>query len=97
MAVEKTTFGLLENLLADGKVTAIYVSEDGIRYEKEGALHSSTLDFSSDEARLKLIQEIIKAGNGQLSRETPTVDCILSDGTKVQATLQPLSLELHKA
>jgi pilus assembly protein CpaF len=88
--------GPLEPLLADAGVTAIYLDEEAIRYEKAGVMHTSDIQFESDDQRRQVIGSIVSAGGATLSASNPVVDCVLGDGTRVHAEYAPLSLSLHK-
>ncbi len=89
--------GPLEPLLADSAITAIHLDTDAIRYEKAGVTHSSNITFESENQRRQVIESIVAAGGGVVSPENPQVDCVLSDGTRVQAHYEPLSVSLYKA
>ena len=96
MTTSPLNVGPLEALLADAQVTAIHVDETTIRYEKLSATHVSPLRFESHDQRRAVIDGIVRAGGETLSGETPVVDCVLSDGTRVRAEYDPLRLSLHK-
>lgn len=88
--------GPLEPLLADAGVTAIYIDEASIRYEKAAATHISDIRFESADQRRQVIESIVSAGGATLSADHPSVDGALADGTRVHAVYAPLSLSLHK-
>lgn len=88
--------GPLEPLLADPAVTAIYIDEDSLRFDKAGAAHTSGLRFDSDSQRRQVIESIVAACGALLAAASPEVDGVLADGTRVHATFAPLHLALHK-
>ncbi|MBK8020602.1 MAG: hypothetical protein IPK19_04010 [Chloroflexi bacterium] len=87
----------LEPLLADASVTAIHIREDGIHYGQAGVLRTSEIRFESDAQRRQIVNAIVRAGGAVLSADHPVADCILTDGTRVHAQYQPLSISLYKA
>lgn len=97
MTFNSIDVGPLEPLLADADITAIFLDSDAVRYEKYGVMHISDIRFESDNQRRQVIEGIVVAGGEMLSVDNPKVFCILSDGTRVQAYYEPLSLSLHKA
>jgi pilus assembly protein CpaF len=88
--------GPLEALLADPAITAIYIDGQGVRYSKHGLTQMSEIAFENVAQRWQLIESIVRACGETLSADHPTVDCTLTDGTRVHAEYAPLSLSLHK-
>jgi Flp pilus assembly CpaF family ATPase len=88
--------GILEVLLTDPDITAIYVDETFIRYEKGAQTQRTDLTFVDAAQRQQVIESIVQAGGKTLSAAIPTVDCVLDDGTQVHAEYAPLLLTLHK-
>lgn len=90
------SFGPLEPLLADSAITAIHITPTKIEYLKDGQLHVSQ-DTFQDEAELHgIIGAILQSANQTLSADHSPVNCVLSDGTKIHATYEPLFMSLTK-
>lgn len=96
MTVSPINFGPLESLLADPAITAIYIDIQNVRYTKAGQTLASDIVFESDVQRRQLIERILASCVEVPSADRHTVDCTLTDGTRVQVVYAPLSLSLHK-
>ena len=96
MTANPIEVGVLEALLTDPDITAIYVDEAAIRYEKDAQTHSADLTFEDAAQRQAVVESIVQAGGKTLSAAAPVVDCVLEDGTRVHAEYAPLQLTLHK-
>jgi pilus assembly protein CpaF len=88
--------GPLDALLADPAITAIFIDGQGVRYSKNGLTQASDIAFENDAQRWQVIESIVSACGETLSTDRPTVDCTLTDGTRVHAEYAPLSLSLDK-
>jgi pilus assembly protein CpaF len=88
--------GPLDALLADSAITAIYIDGQGVRYSKHGLTQMSEITFENDVQRWQVIESVVSACGETLSADHPTVDCTLTDGTRVHVVYMPLSLSLHK-
>ena len=97
MSEPRFSLGPLEALLQDQDVTAVMADEHQIRYRKDNVTHVSAHTFSSRDALLEVIRNVAQAGGVAISPEQAAVDCVLADGTRVIASLNPAKLELHKA
>lgn len=84
---------ILEELLADDEVTEIMVNgPDNIFIEKAGRLIKSDLKFSSAEKLSDVIQQIAAERNKIVNESSPIVDTRLSDGSRINIILPPISL-----
>lgn len=87
-------FGVLQELIEDEEVTEILVNgADRIFYEKAGELHRFSKSFSGEEELADLIQTICAGGNRMVNEASPIVDTRLSDGSRVNIVLNPVSLD----
>lgn len=87
-------FGVLQELIEDEEVTEILVNGPAhIFYEKNGALQLFSKTFSGEEELADLIQTICAGGNRMVNEASPIVDTRLSDGSRVNIVLNPVSLD----
>lgn len=87
-------FGVLQELIEDAEVTEILVNGPmQIFYEKNGALKPFGKCFSGAEELADLIQAICAGGNRMVNEASPIVDTRLSDGSRVNIVLNPISLD----
>jgi len=90
---EALGLGPLEEFLADPDVTDIMVnSKDEIYIEKHGKLLYTNRKFVSDQQMRVIIDRIIAPLGRRIDESTPMVDARLSDGSRVNAIIPPLSL-----
>jgi pilus assembly protein CpaF len=68
------------------------VGRDRIYIEKDGVVQNSGRSFFSDEIVQSIIERIITPVGRRIDRSTPLVDARLSDGSRVNAIINPLSL-----
>ena len=86
-------YGPLQDLLEMPNVNEIMVvGKDKIYIEKDGVLQNSGRSFFSDEIVQSIIERIINPIGRRIDRSTPLVDARLSDGSRVNAIINPLSL-----
>ncbi len=86
-------YGPLQDLLEMPNVNEIMVvGKDKIYIEKDGVLQNSGRSFFSDEIVVSIIERIITPIGRRIDRSTPLVDARLSDGSRVNAIINPLSL-----
>ena len=86
-------YGPLQDLLEMPNVNEIMVvGKDKIYIEKDGVLQNSGRSFFSDEIVTSIIERIITPIGRRIDRSTPLVDARLSDGSRVNAIINPLSL-----
>lgn len=85
-------FGPIQTLLADPTITEIMVNRyDRIFIEKEGRLSPSPFKFPSEQALLDLIHGIASSSGKEIQEATPYMDTYLADGSRVNATIQPMT------
>lgn len=87
-------YGVLQELIEDEQVTEIMVNgQESIFYEKNGELHAYQKSFSGKEELSDFIQTICAGGNRMVNESSPIVDTRLSDGSRVNIVLHPISLD----
>lgn len=85
---------VLQELLDDPEVTEIMVNgEAHIFYEKAGALYPWTKAELSRERLGDMIQQIAGSANRAVNEANPILDTRLSDGSRVNIVLEPVSVE----
>lgn len=85
---------VLQELLEDKEITEIMVNgADHIFYEKKGELYESAKRFSSKEKLNDVIQQIAGYSNRMVNEASPIVDARLSDGSRVNIVLEPVSMD----
>jgi pilus assembly protein CpaF len=85
--------GPLERLLADDSVTEIMVNgPNDVWVERAGRLHKSPVRFSDESHLRRIINKIVAEVGRRIDESSPMVDARLPDGSRVNATLPPLSL-----
>lgn len=87
-----TGYGPIDSLMTDPEVTEIVVqSWDNIVYEKNGTIHKTDAVFNDEEHLLKVIERIVQRSDKQINITNPIVDTRLEDGSRVNATIPPVS------
>ncbi|TRZ49123.1 pilus assembly protein TadA [bacterium] len=90
---EALGLGPLEDLLADPTITDIMVNnKDEIYVERYGKIELTQKKFISNEQVKTVIQRIIAPIGRRVDESVPMVDARLSDGSRVNAIIPPLSL-----
>ncbi|MBQ7190156.1 MAG: Flp pilus assembly complex ATPase component TadA [Kiritimatiellae bacterium] len=90
---EAMKLGPLEDLLADDSVTEIMVNgPDKIYVERKGKLQLTGKTFMDDDSVLAVIERIVAPIGRRIDESQPYVDARLSDGSRVNAIISPLSL-----
>ena len=85
---------VLQELVDDPEVSEIMVNGPGhIFYEKDGRVQVWTQSFTSEENMQDVIQQIVGSHNRVVNLSNPIVDTRLSDGSRVNIVLSPISLE----
>lgn len=85
---------VLQELLEDREITEIMVNgASHIFYEKNGRLYESDKHFSSKEKLDDVIQQIAGYSNRMVNAASPIVDARLSDGSRVNIVLEPVSMD----
>ena len=86
-------YGPLEDLLRLPTVTEIMVvSSDRIFIEKGGRIENSGRTFLSDEITVTVINRITSKVNRHIDKAMPLVDARLTDGSRVNAVIEPLAI-----
>lgn len=91
---EALGLGPLEDLLADPNVSEIMVN--GFRkifVEKSGKVAISPVTFTSNDHLRRIIERIVTPLGRQINDSTPYVDARLKDGSRVNAVIEPLSID----
>lgn len=85
--------GPLERLLGDETISEIMVNgPNDVWVERAGRLHKSPVRFSDDSQLRRIINKIVAQVGRRIDESSPMVDARLPDGSRVNATLPPLSL-----
>ncbi|RYZ89711.1 MAG: pilus assembly protein TadA, partial [Proteobacteria bacterium] len=91
---ESLGLGPLEDLLADPAVTEIMVNGyKKIFVEKMGKVYLSPVTFTTNHHLTKVIERIVQPLGRQINQKTPYVDARLKDGSRVNAVIEPLSID----
>jgi septum site-determining protein MinD len=91
---EALGLGPLEELLQDPSVTEIMVNGcDMIYVEKSGKLTLSPVTFTSNLQLRTVIERIVAPLGRRIDERTPYVDARLVDGSRVNAIIEPLSID----
>ncbi|HUB27772.1 MAG TPA: CpaF family protein, partial [Tepidisphaeraceae bacterium] len=86
--------GPLAQLMADPSVTDILVNgPDRIFIERHGRLHKTEVSFSDANHLVRIIQRIAAAVGRRVDESSPMVDARLADGSRVNATLPPVTID----
>lgn len=89
-------FGLgpLEPLLQDPTISDILVNGCRQVYvERKGLLELTSVSFRDDPHLIRIIDKIVSQVGRRIDESTPMVDARLSDGSRVNAIIPPLSLD----
>ncbi len=89
-------FGLgpLEPLLQDATISDILVNgHRNVFVERKGLLEATSVTFRDDSHLLRIIDKIVSQVGRRVDESTPMVDARLSDGSRVNAIIPPLSLD----
>lgn len=91
---ESLGLGPLEELLADPAVTEIMVNGcDQIFCERSGKIQLSSVTFTSNQQLRNVIERIVTPLGRRIDEKTPYVDARLADGSRVNAVIEPLSID----
>ncbi len=91
---EALGLGPLEDLLADNNVTEIMVNgHKRIFVEKSGKVQLSPVTFTSNLHLRNVIERIVTPLGRRIDEKTPYVDARLKDGSRVNAIIEPLSID----
>jgi len=90
---EAMRLGPIEELLDDESVSEIMVNGPSQVYvERNGRLELSDCQFTDDASVLAVIERIVSPLGRRIDESQPYVDARLSDGSRVNAIIAPLSL-----
>lgn len=90
---EALGLGILEEFLADPQVTEIMVNGcDQIYCERNGKLQLATQTITSNVQLRNIVERIVIPLGRRIDEKTPYVDARLEDGSRVNAIIEPLSL-----
>ncbi len=93
IAAEILGLGPIEPLLKDDSVTEIMVNGPKQVYvEQGGKLYKTDIRFKDDDHVMRVIDRIISPLGRRCDESSPMVDARLSDGSRVNAIIPPLSL-----
>ena len=85
--------GPLEPLLRDESITEIMVNGPRQVYiERSGKLELTNVVFQNDDHVMRIIDRIIAPIGRRVDESSPMVDARLTDGSRVNAIIPPLSL-----
>ncbi len=91
---EALGLGPLESLLHDEEVTEIMVNgHDNIFVERHGRVERTTKRFVDDRQVRLVIERIIAPLGRRLDESSPMVDARMADGSRVNAVIEPLSID----
>lgn len=91
---EALGLGPLEDLLADPAVTEVMVNGyKKIFVEKSGKLALTPVTFTSNLHLRNVIERIVTPLGRRIDEKTPYVDARLRDGSRVNAIIEPLSID----
>lgn len=91
---EALGLGPLEDMLADPSISEIMVNgANRIFIEKSGKVQLSGIKFTSNDHLRRIIERIVTPLGRQINNATPYVDARLKDGSRVNAVIEPLSLD----
>ncbi|MGB0766256.1 MAG: ATPase, T2SS/T4P/T4SS family [Phycisphaeraceae bacterium] len=93
--IQDIMFGLgpLQDLLEMPSVSEIMVvGKDHIYIEKQGRIVETSRTFFSDDILLSIIERILTPVGRRVDTSTPLVDARLSDGSRVNVVINPLSM-----
>jgi pilus assembly protein CpaF len=91
---EALGLGPLEDLLADNTVTEVMVNgHKRIFVEKAGKVQLSPVTFTSNTHLRNVIERIVTPLGRRIDEKTPYVDARLKDGSRVNAIIEPLSID----
>jgi pilus assembly protein CpaF len=85
--------GPLEPLLADPSVDEIMVNGPGaVLIERAGKIEPTDVTFESEQALMHVIERVLSPLGRRIDEASPLVDARLSDGSRINCVISPLSL-----
>jgi len=86
--------GPIEPLLKDDTVQDILVNTyKQVYVEKKGVLYLTPIQFRDNEHLMQIIDRIVSTVGRRVDESSPMVDARLSDGSRVNAVIAPLSID----
>ena len=86
-------YGPLESFLSDPEITEIMVNgPDDIFVERYGKIEQTKVTFRDTDHLLNIIDRIVSSVGRHIDEATPMVDARLTDGSRVNVIIPPLSL-----
>jgi pilus assembly protein CpaF len=93
ISAEILGLGPLQNLLEDDTITEVMVNgPKNIYIERDGKIHRVPMSFESDDHVLRIIDRIVAPLGRRIDEASPYVDARLTDGSRVNAVIPPISL-----
>jgi len=90
---EVVGLGAIEELLADEEISEIMINGPGdVFVERRGRIEHSTRRFSSVQALMGVIERLLQRTGRRVDESSPMVDARLSDGSRVNVVVPPLTL-----
>jgi flagellar protein FlaI len=93
---EITGYGSLDPLIKDDdleEIMVIGVNKPVFVYHRDLGMMETNLRFEKEEDILTLIDTITRQVNRRIDQESPILDCRLLDGSRVNATISPISAD----
>ena len=85
---------ILQELIEDESITEIMINgAKNIFVERNGSLYQTEEEFESEEKLQDMIQQIVAKSNRIINETSPIVDARLSDGSRVNVVLPPVSMD----
>ena len=85
---------ILQELIEDESITEIMINgAKNIFVERNGSLYQKEEEFESEEKLQDMIQQIVAKSNRIINETSPIVDARLSDGSRVNVVLPPVSMD----
>jgi pilus assembly protein CpaF len=89
-----TGLGPIQSLIDEERVTEVMVNgPDRVYVEVAGTLYRTAVRFSSEAELSELIQQIVGTVGRHIDEHSPLCDARLLDGSRVNATLPPISID----
>ncbi len=93
ISAEILGLGPLQPLLEDESVTEIMVNgAKNIYIERKGKIHRVPVTFESNDHVMRIIDRIVAPLGRRIDESSPYVDARLTDGSRVNAVIPPISL-----
>jgi pilus assembly protein CpaF len=94
LSEEAIGLGPLSPLMADPAVTDVLVNgPDNVYVERFGRMSKTEIKFRDDDHVLRVIERIAASVGRRIDQSSPMVDLRLADGSRVNATIPPASID----